>query len=264
MKKYKWLLATVMMMTIIFAGHAVVTAEDEIKPTAAVDMGLFSKYIWRGFEMSHNSLVIQPSATLAYNALSLNIWGNLDTDRRITAADGSVSNDSEYTETDLTLAYAKNLGPVKLSGGLIYYGMDGMTDSQELFVSATLNTILNPTISVYREIAHLPSWYVNLGVSHSQELVNKITLDLAASAGYYYSDDSAFSEVKDPQEEYRAFHNGLVSVGLTIPFGKYVSVKPMIAYSFPLSGTADDYIKATGISDHSGFVYGGITLSAAF
>jgi hypothetical protein len=38
----------------------------------------------------------------------------------------------------------------------------------------------------------------------------------------------------------------------------------MIAYSFPLSGTADDYITSTGISNHSDFVYGGITLSAAF
>lgn len=263
MKKHKWILA-VTVMTIIFSGFSAVMAEDEIKPTAAADLGVFSKYIWRGIEMSDDSLVIQPSATLVYKGLSLNIWGNLDTNRRITAADGYVTHDSEYTETDLTLSYAKNLGPVKLSSGLIYYGMDGMSDSQELFVSATLNTILNPTISVYREIAHLPSWYVNLGISHSQEIVNKITLDLVASAGYYYSDDSAFSEIKDPENEYRAFHNGLVSVGLTIPFGDYVYVKPMIAYSFPLSGVADDYIKATGISNHSGFVYGGITLSAAF
>ena len=96
-----------------------------------------------------------------------------------------------------------------------------------------------------------------------QEIIDKTTLDLAASAGYYHSDNSDFSEVKNPETKYRAFHNGLVSVGFTIPFGEYISVKPMIAYSFPLSGTADDYITATSISDHSSFFYGGVTLSAA-
>ena len=97
----------------------------------------------------------------------------------------------------MTLSYAKSLGPVKLTGGYIYYALGGTpptgsrsdaTDSQEVFVSATFDTILNPTLSVYREIANSPAWYFNFGISHSQPIVDKITLDLAASAGYYYSD----------------------------------------------------------------------------
>ncbi len=264
MKRNRRIWACIVVVAVIFTSHAAVLAADETKPTAALDLGVFSQYIWRGFELSHNSVVVQPSATLAYNGFSFNVWGNLDTNKKTIAVDGSESNEAKYNETDLTFAYAKDLGPVKLGGGLIYYALDGIQDSQELFVSATLNTILNPTLSVYREIAHLPAWYVSLGISHSQEIVDKITLDLAASAGYYHSDDSDFSEVKDPETKYRAFHNGLVSAGLTIPFGEYVSVKPMIAYSFPLSGTADDYITATSISDHSSFFYGGVTLSAAF
>lgn len=264
MKKNRRFWACIAAAAVIFAGHAAALAADEVKPTAAMDIGAFSQYIWRGLELSHNSVVIQPSATLAYNGLSLNIWGNFDTDRKVIAGDGSESHESKYTETDLTLAYGKDLGPVKLSGGLIYYALAGMQDSQELFVSATLNTIFNPTLSVYREIAHLPAWYVNFGLSHSQEIINKITLDLAASAGYYYSDDGDFSEARNPEIRFRAFHNGLISAGLTIPFGDHISVKPMIAYSFPLSGTADDYITATSISDHSNFVYGGVTLSVAF
>jgi hypothetical protein len=264
MKKNRRFLAFIVAATIIFSGQAAVLAADEVKPTAAMDLGVFSQYVWRGFELSHNSVVVQPSVTLAYNGLSFNVWGNLDSDRKTIGADGSEIGETKYNETDLTFAYAKDLGPVKLGGGLIYYALDGIQDSQELFVSATLNTILNPTLSVYREIAHLPAWYVSLGVSHSQAIIDKITLDLAASAGYYHSDDSDFSEVKNPETKYRAFHNGLVSAGFTIPFGEYIAVKPMIAYSFPLSGTADDYITATSISDHSSFFYGGVTLSAAF
>lgn len=281
MKMNQCFLACILAVTVIFIGQTVAMAEDaatpavvaESKPTAAVDLGVFSQYIWRGLELSHNSVVIQPSVTLGYEGFSFNIWGNMDTDLKTR---GSDDHTSKYTETDITLSYAKTLGPVKLTGGYIYYALGGTPvvgsqdinsstpDSQEVFVSATIATILSPTLSVYREIAHTPAWYVNLGISHSQPIVDKITLDVAASAGYYYSEDSDFVEAKYSDNKYRALHNGLVSTGFTIPFGEYFSVKPMIAYSFPLSGTASDYITATSISDNSSFVYGGVTLSFAF
>jgi len=269
MKKNRRILACIAAATVIFASQVAALAGDEdkpaeaeaSKPTAALDLGVFSQYIWRGFELSHNSVVIQPSATLGYEGFSFNMWGNMDTDLHTRDSDESTS---KYTETDLTFSYAKTLGPVKLTGGYIYYALDGTDDTQELFVSATLNTILNPTLSVYRDIASAPAWYINFGISHSQPIVDKITLDLAASAGYYYSDDDDFTEVNDPESKYREFHNGLVTAGLTIPFGEYFSVKPLIGYSFPLSGNADDFITATSISDNSSFFYGGLTLSMAF
>lgn len=259
MKRYALILGIV---TAIFCSTcSLALAEDEVKPTANLDLGIFSQYIWRGLEQSYNSVVIEPSLTLGYQGFSFNVWGNLDTDRKLRNLE---THSSKYTETDMTLAYAKDLGPVKLGGGYIYYALDGTQDSQELFASATLNTLLSPTLSLYREIAHNPSWYANLGISQSVPVIDKITFDMGASAGYYYSDNSDFSEVKDPGTKYRAFHNGLLSAGFTIPVAQFLSVKPMIAYSFPLSGTADDYITATSISNHSSFVYGGVTLSAAF
>lgn len=232
-------------------------AEEAEKPTAGLDLGVFSQYVWRGLELSKDSVVIQPSATIGYKGVSFNIWGNLDTDNEV--YDGS-----KYNETDLTLSYSKTLGIAKLTGGYIYYALDSLTDSQEIFGAVTLNTLLNPTISVYREIAHLPAWYVNVGISHSQELVNKITLDLAASASYYHSEDSDFAEANNPDEKYQQFHNGLISAGLTIPFADYFAVKPMIAYSFPLTDKAEEYIQSVSLSDESSFIYGGVTVSMAF
>jgi len=240
----------------VLTGQTVVAEEAE-KPTAAIDMGMFSQYIWRGLELSKDSLVIQPSVTLGYKGVSLNVWGNLDSDNKAYGG-------NKYNETDLTLSYAKTFGITKLTGGYIYYGLDGLTDSQEVFGSVGLTTILNPTISIYREIASMPAWYVNFGISHSLEVVNKITFDMAASGGYYFSDDSAFAETTNPSSKYRQLHNGLVSVGFTIPFGDYFSVKPMLAYSFPLSSKAKDYIQAASLSDESSFLYGGVTLSMAF
>jgi hypothetical protein len=234
-----------------------VWAEEEDKPTAGVDLGVFSQYISRGMELSKDSLIIQPSMTIGYKGVSLNLWGNLDTN-------SDVYDEAKYNETDLTVSYSKTFGVVKLTGGYIYYGLDGALDSQEIVGTVAVTTLLNPTLTVYREIAHLPSWYAVLGISHSFEVHDKITLDLGASASYIYSDDSDMAEANNPDEKYRQLHNGVASVGFTIPFGEYFSVKPTLAYSFPLTDKAKDYIQAASLSDESSFLYGGVTLSMAF
>ncbi|MDO9111281.1 MAG: hypothetical protein Q7U40_11535, partial [Desulfatirhabdiaceae bacterium] len=66
MKKKRRIWACIVVLTVIFASHVAALAADETKPTASLDLGVFSQYIWRGFELSHNSVVVQPSATLAY------------------------------------------------------------------------------------------------------------------------------------------------------------------------------------------------------
>lgn len=95
-----------------------------------------------------------------------------------------------------------------------------------------------------------------------------MTLDLAGSIGYYYSDDGDFVKVDDnlnpTTDKYKGFHDGLISVGLTIPFWEYFSVTPMIAYSFPLTNDADNLITSTSFSNESDFFYGGVTASMSF
>ncbi|MDR3630797.1 MAG: hypothetical protein P4L42_10710 [Desulfocapsaceae bacterium] len=256
----------------IMTGQTVAYAEDADKPTAELDMGVFSQYIWRGEALSKNSVVVEPSATFGYKGASVNIWGNFDSDSK-------PYNGAKYNETDLTLSYSKDVGITKLTGGYIYYGLNeqpavaataktpaiaASRDTQELFASVALDVLSSPTLTVYRDISQYPGWYINLAVSHSFEVVDKITFDLGASAGYYYSDSKSLVEAKNPSSEYRALHNGLLSAGFTIPFGDYFSVKPMIAYSFPLSSKADDFIKANSVGGDSSFLYGGVTFSATY
>jgi hypothetical protein len=268
-KKMKLKMCIAITAATILTGQTVIHAEEAEKPTAGVDLGVFSQYIWRGEALSKNSLVIQPSVTLGYKGVSLNVWGNLDTDSK-------PWNGAKYNETDITLSYAKTIGITKLTGGYIYYALDETPtarDTQEIFGSVGLNVLLSPTLTVYRDISAFPGWYINLGVSHSIEIVDKITFDLAGSAGYYYSDSNSLVEAKNPNSKYRALHNGLLSAGFTIPFGEYFSVKPMIAYSFALSNKADDFIKLNSVdgsitngvvSGDSSYFYGGVTLSMAF
>ena len=90
-----------------------------------------------------------------------------------------------------------------------------------------------------------------------------MTLNLGASVSYFHSDDESFTEA-DSSEKYRALHNGVISATLNIPINDYLTIKPNLAYSFPLSSEAEDYIESSSLAGDSQFIYGGVTLSVAF
>lgn len=237
--------------------------KEEPKPTSMAAVTLTSKYIWRGYEQSKDSLVIQPSMTIGYQGFEANVWGNLDSNDKFTRV-----NRTNWNETDLTLSYTRKLGPLSLTGGYIYYSLDNADDSQELFLKMAGDVLFIPTLSIYREMANYPGWYFNLGLSHSLNLTKEITLDLGASVGVQISDTDKIvkynSQLRPTSDKYQALHDGQISVGLTIPFGKYFAVKPMVAYSLALSDDAKNRIKGTSLSGNSDFFFGGVTFTATF
>lgn len=231
------------------------TAEEE-KPTADLSVSLLSKYVWRGFELSKDSMVIQPSLTVGYKGFGVNVWGNLDTDEHDDTLSGHQDTDSSsWNETDFTLSYDGSAGMVDYGVGWIYYAVDDNQDTQEVYVSASLQTILAPTLTVYRDYDVYDSWYITFGISHSIPLGENLALDLGAQAGYYDIDDADYNE----------FHDGLLSASMTFPIGEYFSVTPEIYYSFPLSSDSEDALEASSFNnDDSDFIYGGITLGMSF
>ena len=64
--------------------------------SADASVAFLSKYVWRGWELSDDSIVIQPSMSVAYKGFGMNLWGNLDTDLYGTT--------NKWNETDLTLS----------------------------------------------------------------------------------------------------------------------------------------------------------------
>ena len=247
-------------------GTTVATAgQDEVdRPTLSADVAFLSQYIWRGYELSKDSLVIQPSVTAAYKGFSFNLWGNFDTD----VYTGPSKGDSKWNETDFTFGYERSFGPVGIGAGYIYYAADVVKDTQEFYLSVGWDVILAPTLSVYWDVDEYPGWYFNLGISHSFDLPHKITLDLAGSVGYYISENDSIVDYDDnlnaTTSRYNNFQDGLVSVGLAIPFLKYFTAVPMIAYSFPLGGAADKMLKGVSLSNSASHLFGGVTLSMAF
>ncbi|MBA3007554.1 MAG: hypothetical protein KJ900_11795 [Proteobacteria bacterium] len=233
---------------------------EEDKPTADLTFGAYSQYIWRGFELSKDSLVIQPSMTVAYKGFSANLWGNLDTDQYSDTTDGT----NNWNETDMTLAYGWEMGPAAFSVGYIYYALDGVDDSQEVFVSAALNTLLTPTLTVYREIDSYQGWYTTLGISHSFPVQGDITLDLGAQASYLSADEaSTFADANG--DSYSNFHDGMLSVGVTVPVSTYITINPKLSYTFALSNDAQDLMQASSKNGNDdNFIYGGVSVSMAF
>ena len=239
--------------------------KDEVDLFAAsADVSFLSQYIWRGYELSKDSLVIQPSVTVGYKGFSLNLWGNFDTD----CYEGPHKDNAKWNETDLTVAYETNFGPVGVGVGYLYYAVDGEDDTQEFYASVGGDVFLAPTFTVYRDVDEYHGWYFNLGISHSFDLPNRITLDLAGSVAYGISDNDSTmnydNNLNETTDRFNNFQDGLVSVGLSIPFLKYFTAAPVIAYSFPLGNAADNMLKATSLSHSAAHLFGGVNLSVEF
>ncbi len=253
---------------------------EEDKVTGEIDLSVLSAYIWRGQELTRNSVVVQPAATFSYKGFSVNVWGNLDT-KPYSAANANYG--GKYTETDFTVSYSKKFGILQVTPGYIYYALgapySGATaplDSQEVFLTLGLDTILSPTLTAYKEIDHYHQWYFLLGISHTFALHEKVGLKLSASASYLLSADETTYAKYDSNsltttDKFNNFHDGTISICLPVAVTKSLTVTPTASYVFPLSDDAKYEMKGRGLqgavapSDkNSSFLYGGVTLSFTF
>ena len=274
----KWFTLGLLIFTVMAVPGASFGAEEE-KPTGDFTAAVLNQYVWRGYELSRDSIVIQPSMTLGYKGFSVNLWGNLDT-KPYSPTDTSYT--GTWNETDLTLSYSTTLGLFNVGGGYIYYSLASLNkdaadrnESQELFATVSLNTLLSPTLTVYKEIDHYRNWYFLLGISHVLELSKMMSLKLAASAGYLLSTDEATypkfdSSATATTDKFSNFHEGTVSASLPIKATDRITITPTLSYIFPLTGDAKDEMKGYGLKGtvpserDSSFFVGGIMASFTF
>ena len=274
------------------AASAPAPAGDE-KPTGEATMAALNRYIWRGYELSRNSVVIQPSLTVGYRGFSANLWGNLDT-KPYFAGIGDSPYTSTMNETDLALSYTKTLGWFNVGGGYIYYALAPLNkdlpkraDIHELFLTVGLNTPLSPTLTVYRDIDHYRNWYLLLGLSHTYEFNKVVSLKLEATASYLastYADGALFNagagyggypgfdgNAQATSDKFNNFHDGKVAISLPIKATKRITLTPSIACIFPLSADARYEMKGQGMKGgatagdrDSSFIVGSLTAGFAF
>lgn len=240
MKRIQWSALVVLLAAIlapsIFSQSAAVTGN--------ASLGLYNRYIFRGYLLGRDSLIIQPSLSVSYGGFSASLWGNIDTSEKATPcfypdAPGLMS----FNETDLTLSYAQSAGKFGWTAGFIYYGTKYAKETQELYAGISCDILGKPTLTVYRDISAYPGTYLNFSLAHSISLKNGLLLDLGVSLAYfagaadywrtYDSSSGAYTGKK-----YRALHDGQIKAALTVPLGKGLNLQALIQYCFPLSAAA--------------------------
>lgn len=231
----------------ITGAHAV---SPDVSGTASV--GFFSNYVWRGQKLS-NSFVIQPSIGITYKGFGANIWSNIDSDY-----DDKV----EHTETDFTVDYSFSIEKFSFDVGYIYYGLEGAEDTQEFYISAGYDMLLNPTVTIYYDFDEGEGGFIVVSVGHSFDMSSDIALNLSASASYNLNNKVMGYDSNG--DEFSNFYNGEVSASMGIPVTKAITIEPVVSYSFPLSNDAEDALQAISDDGDDDILYGGLTITLSF
>ena len=240
-----------MVLIVIVMAAAPFTAQAEVEKSASASADFMSQYIWRGQQLSEE-FVIQPSVGITYGGFGANLWANYDTDL-------NTSN-----ETDLTLNFTNSIDKFSYDVGYIYYSLEGIDDTQEIYLGLSYDILLSPSATLYYDFDEGEGAYLVLAIGHSFEVSEKMTLDLGASAGINF--DNAILGLDKDGDEFTDLYDGNISAALNIPVTDNLSIAPMIAYSFPLSDDAEDALEVIDVSGDmdADVIYGGVNVSFSF
>jgi hypothetical protein len=221
------------------------TAEGE----ASIDV--LSTYVWRGQNLGSNEIVIQPAIGFSAGGFGMGLWSSYDSEM------------GEHVETDLTLSYGRSLGIVSLEAGYIYYALDTIQDTSEVYFSIGVDTILSPSLTYYEDIDKGEGGFLVASVGHSFTLPAELSLDLGLNASYCF--DNAIMGTDSEGKNIEDFYNAEFTVGLNIPVGESITITPKMAYTTALSHDAEDAIKGANLDDgDSDIFYGGVGVSFSF
>jgi hypothetical protein len=223
-------------------------ASAEIKVSGDVYAGPYSKYLFRGHDLSGNQWVVQGGADLTYKDVTLSYWSNYQTHAF------EYGNRSDVTETDITLNYA--FSPSKLLSmnvGNTYYTFDGLRDTNELYLKTALNTLLTPTLAIYFDWDEAQSdtydgtgLFFTLSVGHSFELAKGLNWNFGALASYNMENISAdFSK----DTKYNNLHNYELSTSIDYSLTDAIKISPSYFYSTAFNHNA----RKIGMKDENVF-----------
>lgn len=224
---------------------SVSSAYAEIKVEGDVYAGVFDKYLWRGYNLSENSPVAQGGIDLTASNFTLSYWttGQFQDDA------GNQGGDAN--ETDITLDYTLDLSDlVTVNLGNCYYTVDGANDTNEIYAAVTLNTLLEPKLTIYHDWdENKDSRFYTLEVAHSMEL-GMVTINAGALASYMEGLDSL--QTRDTNAPW----NTELSLSADVAVTDQISITPSFVYSSPLSDDARFVIDTE--------MAGGVTVSLNF
>ncbi len=256
MKKWAFMLIAVLLLGTTFT----VSSQAAIEVEGDVYAGIWDKYMWRGFNLSDSRPTIQAGIDLTIaEGWTLSTWHNWQ------LKSGSNFDSGELNETDVILTYAFDVGDmVSMSIGDIWYSLDNeqfgvSEDTNELFVTATLNTLLSPTLKISWDwdAAEEDGLFYSLDISHSFDLgqwMDKTILNLGALVTYNQHADGTV-------DDYAGWHNYELSASLDYTLTDQLTISPILIFSSGISGSAKSGVNGGGIDTETA---GGLNLTFTF
>lgn len=228
----------VALILLVLAAPAMAAVEVE----GAVYLNTSSMYLWRGFDLSDGDPVLQGGMDVGFKGLTFSYWSNLDLDS------------GELNETDFTIDYGFALSDLVAIGvGNVFYSLEGLADTNELYLGVSLNTVLAPTLTLYYDYdeAEETGLFYTFSVAQSFELTKGLTLNLGGLVSYNQESDYAVGDYND-------WHNAELSAGIDYALTEQLSLSPSLIFSTPISDDAEDL---AGLEDE---FLAGVTLTLSF
>lgn len=149
-----------------------------------------SAYVWRGWVL-HEGACLQPELWVSIGDFTVTSWINLRHDGM---------GDNRLNERDLTVDYSRDVGRLTLSAGWTNYRFFGLGSghSNEFYVGARADVLLQPGIHVYHDVEQGAGSYLSLSTGHEWPIVRRITGVAQVALGYnhhQYMTASGFSDL---------------------------------------------------------------------
>jgi hypothetical protein len=197
-------------------GGCVFTSE---RPTVDASAQVASNYIFRGQVFTDRPVLQTGLAvnvpTLGGGTTTARAWGNLDLDDSTGDAWFAPGHAGDFTEIDLSLAYAHRIDTVELAAGLIHYSWpfgDEVTfapfpPTSEAFLRGSVEVLgLRPAVTLHWDFDEVDSLYVRGEVARSFELAAALRLALRGWIGW--------SDAKHSYWLYRTHQDAWADAGL--------------------------------------------------
>jgi hypothetical protein len=204
----KTLLALAVLTAGVSAQAQTAVAAQSSALSVTADISYVSEYVFRGNSLADDS--IQPSVKATYGDFYASVWNSNDL------------NSDGVNETDLTAGYGYKLSDsIKLDVGVIRYLYEGQSanDSTELYVGASVDTILKPSFYAYfdneAQNAGVATYTASIGHSVALSVIGS-SLDLSALVGFVnaYDNEEYVYGVISAAIPYKLSENATLTVGV--------------------------------------------------
>ncbi|TYO97711.1 hypothetical protein EDC39_109115 [Geothermobacter ehrlichii] len=205
--------------------------------------GIYDKYLWRGFDLSGGLPVAQGGVDVAIGGFTVSYWSNMQL--KNDAGEGLPA--GEVNETDLTLDYSFEPGDlVSVSVGNIFYALDGLEDTSELYAGVSFDVIASPSLTAYYDWdkAEKKGLFFVFAVSHCFEPVKGLSVTPGLAISWNEESDYAIGSYSD-------WHNYEASLGIDYAITDAIGISASYLFSEGISDEARQVIdseSAAGLS----------------